>query len=94
MRMDRMPNPKRPLIELTPRKQLAAATAILIGSYLFGALVITSDPPRRQTEFAPNFDSAPLMVVPAEKPAGPSIELQVLPQPEPETHASPRGSSI
>jgi hypothetical protein len=92
--MDRMPNPKRPIIELTPRKRIAAATAILLGSYLFGAVVITSDPPQRRTEFAPNFDSAPLIVVPAERPAGPSIELEVLPQPEPGPAKTSNGSSI
>ena len=92
--MDRMPNPKRPIIGLTPRKMLAAAAAILIASYVAGALLITSDPPVRKTEFAPNFDAPGVVVVPPDKPEPPTIELEVIPEPEAPAGDSPRHSSI
>ena len=81
--MDRMPNPKRPIIELTPRNQLLGGIGILVASYTLGALIITSDPPPRRTEFAPNFDTAPVVVVPPEPTPPPALELEVVPEPEP-----------
>ena len=94
MPMDRMPNPKKPFIELTPRRQLFAGIGILALSYALGAVMITSEPPQR-TEFAPNFDSTPVVVVPPEPPAAePSLDLEVVPEPEPEPATPADSSSI
>jgi hypothetical protein len=91
--MDRMPSPKRPIVELTPRNQLLGGVGILALSYALGALIITSEPPRQATEFTPNFDSAPVVVVPpAPAPASPSIELDPVPESDPA--AEPDRSSI
>lgn len=60
--MDRMPNPKRPIIELTPRVQLMAAVIILALSAAVGSMVATADAPRQQ-RFGRNF-AAPLLIVP------------------------------
>ena len=94
MPMDRMPNPKRPIIELTPRNQLLGGIAILATSYLLGALIITSEPPKPRTDFAPNFDSAPVVVVPSEPPAAPALELDVVPEPAPAPAQAQDPSSI
>ena len=92
--MDRMPNPKRPIIELTPRNQFLGGIGILVTSYLVGALIITSEPPQQRTDFAPNFDSAPVVVAPPEPPPPAALELDVVPEPEPAPIANPDPSSI
>lgn len=95
MTMDRMPNPKKPFIELTPRIQLAAAVVILAGSALLGSMVARTETPR-QAEFERNFD-APIVVVPAApapQTAPASIELDAPPAPEPVPSGLPSGSAI
>jgi hypothetical protein len=89
--MDRMPNPKKPIIEVTPRVQLAAAVVILTVSAMLGSLLTASDGPR-QAQFDRNF-AAPLIVVPPapDPPAAPAE----LPRTEtPEAPRQPAKSSV
>lgn len=86
MTMDRMPNPKKPIIELTTRVQVTAGAVILGMSAILGSMVAHSEAPR-QTEFGRNFEAAPVVVVPAppvpaSEPAAIELDAPVLePQP-------------
>lgn len=77
-----MPNPRKPIIELTPRVQAVAALIILAGSAILGSMAATAEAPRQQTRFGRNF-ATPIVIVPV-APAAPVIQLD---QPRP---AAPR----
>ena len=82
MAMDRMPDPKKPIIELTPRVRAVAAFVILAASAILGSLIAGTEAPRQQTPFERNF--APIVIVPAEPPAPvakPEAPLQTAPPP-------------
>jgi hypothetical protein len=92
--MDRMPNPRRPIIELTPRVQAGAALGILIGSYLLGSILIAPDLPAQKTEFLPNFDTPGVVVIPSRPPTPAVIDLDVVPQPEPQPSEAPNRTAL
>jgi hypothetical protein len=80
---NRMPNPKKPLIELTARNQALAAAGILLGSYLLSNVFINSAPPQQTREFTTNFDTAPIVVAPKPPAAGkPTVETEMFVLPE------------
>jgi hypothetical protein len=79
----RMPNPKKPFIELTARNQALAAVGILFGSYLLSNIFIHNAPPQQAREFTTNFDPAAIVVTP-EPPAAakPTVETEMFVMPE------------
>jgi hypothetical protein len=94
--MDRMPDPKKPIIELTPKVQLVAAMVILAASALLGSMVAHTEAPR-QTEFRRNFETAPVLVIPAQPVsdrAPAAIELDAEPAPEPAPARVRTGAAI
>ncbi len=92
--MDRMPNPRKPIIELTPRVRAVAIVIILTASAILGSMTAATEAPHRQTQFGRNFD-APVVIVPAPA-AAPVIELETPPatDPRPAPASTSRRSEI
>jgi hypothetical protein len=91
----RMPNPKKPFIELTARNQALAAVGILFGSYLLSSVFIHNAPPQQAREFTTNFDPATIVVAPDPPATGkPTVETEmfVVPEPAPAEDSSDRQS--
>src|SRR5687768_12055618 len=83
----RMPNPRKPFIELTRRNQTLAAVGILCGSYLLSNVFIHNAPPQQAREFTTNFDPAAIVAAPKQQPApgthgAPTVETEMFVMPE------------
>jgi hypothetical protein len=91
----RMPNPRKPFIELTARNRVLAALGILCGSYFLSNVFIHNAPPQQAREFTTNFDAAAIVVVLEQPAAGkPTLEteMSLTPESTPAPDASNRQS--